>query len=140
MTSSSLGKKAKVVKEFPSVSEYTKACVQVCWLMVVQEPQIVFAKTPTHSDFDNTHYQSYTKGGNKVEFVVWPALLRNEDGPFLMKGVVQCYKADDAGALTNPSSESSPDTENVAPIVDFSLVDSWDDSGRKEKKHTPKII
>lgn len=136
MTSGSLGEKAEIVKGIPTVTEYAKACVQVCWFMVVQEPKIVFAKTRINSDFDNTHYQPYTKSGNKVEFVVWPALLRNEDGPFLTKGVVQCYKPDATEALTNPGDESSRSgTETEAPLVKTSLAESLGNSRSRVKKH-----
>ncbi|KAK3602806.1 hypothetical protein CHS0354_026357 [Potamilus streckersoni] len=65
-------------------------CFQLCWLMSIQDPQVVFAKNPDHGDhFDTNMYKHYTISGDEVDYVVWPALLLHEKGPFLVKGVAQ---------------------------------------------------
>ena len=41
--------------------------------------------------YDKSVYREFNKSGNKVTFVVWPALFFHEDGPLVIKGVVQAY-------------------------------------------------
>jgi hypothetical protein len=41
------------------------------------------------STIDTNILRSYTRAGNKVDFVVWPVLYLHKDGPVLNKGVVQ---------------------------------------------------
>jgi hypothetical protein len=38
---------------------------------------------------DHNLFSVYTKRGSVVEFVIWPALILNKNGPILSKGVVQ---------------------------------------------------
>ena len=40
---------------------------------------------------DTSVYREFGKNGDKVKFVVWPALFLHEGGPLLNKGVVQAY-------------------------------------------------
>ncbi|XP_062583077.1 uncharacterized protein LOC134244843 [Saccostrea cucullata] len=69
---------------------YLKKCVQICWLMVAQDPP-VYLKTSAKKDnkFDKEIYREFTSSGTKMDYVVWPAILLHEGGPLLKKGVAQ---------------------------------------------------
>ena len=41
--------------------------------------------------YDKDTYGEFVKSGDKVAFVVWPALFLHEGGPLLNKGVVEAY-------------------------------------------------
>lgn len=41
------------------------------------------------SDFNKDVLKSYTKTGNTVAYMVWPALFLHRDGPLLCKGIAQ---------------------------------------------------
>ncbi|KAK3602835.1 hypothetical protein CHS0354_026390 [Potamilus streckersoni] len=68
---------------------YADRCVELCWLMVVQEPpmcldfcrpgEVNLGKFKSYSDTERQ--QTIT------ETCVWPALCQNENGPVLMQGV-----------------------------------------------------
>lgn len=89
---------SKLRKEFEgSVIEACKAyitkCVELCWLMRVQDPPVVLSwKVPDDKTFNTDVYRAYTKNGSHVEYVVWPIMYLHEDGPILMKGVAQGIK------------------------------------------------
>jgi hypothetical protein len=66
-------------------------CVELCWLMQIQDPpmSLDFGSTKT---VDQNRFRFFTRSGNVVDFVVWPALLLHENGPLVQKGVVQPVK------------------------------------------------
>lgn len=70
------------------VKKYISLCVEVSWLMVVQDPPLVLS-TETPPAFNTNMYREYTKRGRYIEYVVWPALLLCEGGTLLSKGVAQ---------------------------------------------------
>ncbi|VDI02338.1 Hypothetical predicted protein [Mytilus galloprovincialis] len=43
------------------------------------------------TSIDKNTYKEFVKSGNKVKYVVWPALFLHQDGPMLYKGIVQAY-------------------------------------------------
>ena len=58
---------------------YIKRCFYVAWMMCVQTPPMALAALPRQGDiFDANLYTAYSKRGNKVDFVVWPAVLLKE--------------------------------------------------------------
>lgn len=62
-------------------------------MMVVTSPPLCFKKQPDVGDkLDTSAYSNYLIKGSKVKYVVWPALLLEEDGPVLRKGVAECEK------------------------------------------------
>ncbi|XP_060562960.1 interaptin-like [Ruditapes philippinarum] len=70
--------------------DFTFECLEMCWLMMVNDPPVAFAPLiakGTH--FNSDLYKPYTYSGTHVEYVVWPALLLHEGGPILAKGVAQ---------------------------------------------------
>lgn len=77
-------------KVFESCKEYIERCVELCWMMHVQDTPIYMETGyPTNSTFDGNQMRSYTKTGRLVHFVVWPTFFVQKDGPLLAKGIVQ---------------------------------------------------
>ncbi|VDI63566.1 Hypothetical predicted protein [Mytilus galloprovincialis] len=67
-------------------------CVNLCWCMVIQDPVMHLDGDITQgTTFDKNTYKEFVKSGNKVKYVVWPALFLHKDGPLLHKGIVQAY-------------------------------------------------
>ncbi|XP_053399063.1 uncharacterized protein LOC123556866 [Mercenaria mercenaria] len=87
-----LNSKSSTARRAGRVPDFVAACFNMCWLMAVQDPPIVFSQNVDHGDTFNTDmYKAYTRTGNKVDFVVWPALNLHTNGPVLCKGVAQGY-------------------------------------------------
>lgn len=60
--------------------------------MAIQDPLMYLAEhLPPDSKFDKNEYKEFVKSGDKVKFMVWPALYLHKNGPLLHKGVVQAY-------------------------------------------------
>ncbi|XP_052793982.1 putative uncharacterized protein MYH16 isoform X2 [Mya arenaria] len=69
---------------------YITKCVELCWLMRIQDPPVtIHWAAPEDGAFNSDVYRAYTKTGNRVEYVVWPAVYLHKGGPILMKGVAQ---------------------------------------------------
>ena len=72
---------------------YIKECIELCWLMAVQDPPLHMEWEYQEGDkFDPSKMRSYTHSGDLIDYVVWPMLYLYEDGPLLAKGVVQGKK------------------------------------------------
>ncbi|KAL3879283.1 hypothetical protein ACJMK2_031585 [Sinanodonta woodiana] len=86
-------KKHNSIEGGDNTKKYIDACVELCWLMVIQDPPVVI-ETPASKDsaLDTNTYRAYTTTGPKVDFVVWPALRLHHGGPLLTKGVAQGKK------------------------------------------------
>lgn len=76
-------------------SSYLKKCIEVCWYMVIQDPPMYLETLSLDgSDLDKDTHKVYLISGNKVQYVVWPALYQylhnnGRKGPVMIKGVVQ---------------------------------------------------
>ncbi|KAJ8297747.1 hypothetical protein KUTeg_024278 [Tegillarca granosa] len=82
----------KVMETYKDVTEkFTKQCLEICWLMAVQDPQVVlhWGSLKEGSSINSDHFKCFTRSGTLLEYVVWPAMLLHKDGPFLSKGIVQ---------------------------------------------------
>ncbi|XP_063414617.1 uncharacterized protein LOC134696633 [Mytilus trossulus] len=67
-------------------------CVHLCWYMAIQEPMMYLDhKLQVDTKYNKTEYKEYVQSGDKVRYIVWPALYLHEKGPLLYKGVVQAY-------------------------------------------------
>ncbi|VDI58490.1 Hypothetical predicted protein [Mytilus galloprovincialis] len=67
-------------------------CVHLCWYMAIQEPMMYLDdKLQVDTKYNKTEYKEYVQSGDKVRYIVWPALYLHETGPLLYKGVVQAY-------------------------------------------------
>ena len=73
--------------------DYIHKVVKYIWAMCAQDPPMVLGFDYKHGDeFDSTKLRSYTKGGNLVDFVVWPVMYLHKNGPLVAKGVAQGLK------------------------------------------------
>lgn len=71
---------------------FFEKCVNMCWYMAIQEPMMYLDdKLQIDTRYNKTEYKEYVQSGDKVRYIVWPALYLHEKGPLLYKGVVQAY-------------------------------------------------
>ncbi|KAH3838955.1 uncharacterized protein LOC127877920 [Dreissena polymorpha] len=74
-----------------TVAKFWLKCMELCWLMVIQDPPVSMDARTSHLGevFDLASYRPYTQSGKYIEFIVWPTLRLTENGPLLYKGVAQ---------------------------------------------------
>ncbi|XP_052794212.1 uncharacterized protein LOC128227580 isoform X2 [Mya arenaria] len=72
-----------------SLKPFINKCLFIGWMMVVQTPPMDFKSAKKGDHFDKNIFNQYTKSGKFIDFVVWPALLLNKDGPVVGKGTAQ---------------------------------------------------
>lgn len=76
------------------MKKYLEQCSDICWYMFHQDNGVdMFVDSPSLFD-QNDHissetYRTYTKAGDKADYMVWPALYLKKDGNLMLKGVVQ---------------------------------------------------
>jgi hypothetical protein len=72
---------------------FFEKCVHLCWYMAIQDP-VMYLTEEIKPDtvYNRDVYKEFVQSGDKVKYVVWPALFLYEGGPLLCKGVVQPYK------------------------------------------------
>lgn len=73
-------------KWLPAVDAYIDVCVEVLWLMCVQNPPMVIKWPEPNTKFDTENYKEYCKKGKIVKLAVWPAVFLNDNGPLMDKG------------------------------------------------------
>jgi hypothetical protein len=84
--------KSKELVGILTETPFFEKCVHLCWRMAIQDPVMHLDEELTpDTAYDKSVYREFNKSGNKVTFVVWPALFFHEDGPLMIKGVVQAY-------------------------------------------------
>lgn len=54
-------------------------------------------------------YRTYTRSGDVIEYIVWPALLLHENGPVLYKGVAQMTTNKDVDIYENTQCKNKSD-------------------------------
>lgn len=77
-------KRNNVLKNKP-VRLYIEKCYEICWSTCLQIPPVFMVFDASKTDL----YRTYTRSGDVIEYIVWPALLLHENGPVLYKGVAQ---------------------------------------------------
>ncbi|XP_069131356.1 uncharacterized protein [Argopecten irradians] len=76
-----------------NVMDYTKACLELCWLCAIQDPSIEFIyDVKAGKNIDTKYFRQFDRSGDIVEYLVWPAMLLHNDGPVLSRGIVQVVK------------------------------------------------
>ncbi|CAC5392363.1 KTN1 [Mytilus coruscus] len=84
--------KSEVVLKELITTPFFRKCVHLCWCMVIQDPLMYISEyLPLDTKYDKNAYKEFVQSGDKVKFMVWPALYLHKDGPLLHKGVVQAY-------------------------------------------------
>uniref|UniRef100_K1PZJ6 Mitochondria-eating protein C-terminal domain-containing protein n=1 Tax=Magallana gigas TaxID=29159 RepID=K1PZJ6_MAGGI len=73
-----------------SVEPFIKECVRISWLMVDRDHPIYIKLSGKRGcEFDVDLYRYYLRRGQKMDYIVWPALFLHENGPLLSRGVAQ---------------------------------------------------
>ncbi|XP_062613961.1 ERC protein 2-like [Saccostrea cucullata] len=126
-------------KVFKTCEEYINKCIELCWMMRIQDPPIYMeTEYPTNSDFDSNKMRSYTKAGKFIHFVVWPTFFLHKDGPLLAKGVVQGSKIEIKDGKEISSDEECSSSNADSDVEEFTDARSRTDSqpGDNLKKTT----
>lgn len=71
---------------------FVNRCVELCWMMHIQDPPMVLDFGSSAEIVDKNVFRFFTRSGELVDFVVWPAVLLHDNGPLIQKGVVQPFK------------------------------------------------
>jgi hypothetical protein len=72
---------------------FFEKCVHLCWYMAIQDPVMSLSEEiKPDTVYNRDVYKEFVQSGDKVKYLVWPALFLHEGGPLLYKGVVQAYK------------------------------------------------
>ncbi|CAG2186447.1 unnamed protein product [Mytilus edulis] len=78
------------ITKLSSVKKYTERCIELTWLMNVQDPSMVLLWPDMVSPDNLTDiFRYYTATGTVLDHEVWPALLLYKDGPMVVKGVAK---------------------------------------------------
>ncbi|CAG2222584.1 unnamed protein product [Mytilus edulis] len=74
-----------------NVNKYMDKCIEICWFMNVLDPPMVLKWPMEHQNAEDlvANFRHYTKAGIQLDFAVWPALLFYDQGPLVVKGVMQ---------------------------------------------------
>ncbi|KAK3607030.1 hypothetical protein CHS0354_020460 [Potamilus streckersoni] len=84
----------KKAQAFEKSRIFAERCVQVVWLMSIQQPQLCLEWIETNAGrkslFDPDSFISYKKSGQFVDYCVWPLVLLHDNGQILAKGIAHC--------------------------------------------------
>ncbi|XP_063413183.1 uncharacterized protein LOC134695727 [Mytilus trossulus] len=69
---------------------YIQRCVEMCFYMRIKSPEMYLQFDCDMKYIDKTSFKPYTKDGDTLDYVVWPALFLFKEGPLMNRGVVQC--------------------------------------------------
>lgn len=98
------------------ILDYVKKCVETTWYMWIQEtPMLLVSKVNRKDPFDSNLFQFYTKAGDRYDYVVWPALLVQEHGPLVARGVAQALNPNRSIPNLRESLESQKGDETIRP-------------------------
>lgn len=73
-----------------NIKQYVSKCMELCWLTCVHDTSLTFkTEFAPGRKIDKRMAISYTKKGETVNYVVWPAFLCEEDGQVLAIAIIQ---------------------------------------------------
>lgn len=70
------------------IGMYMEKCVELIWLMSVQDPPMFLASANDGDKMRTDMYSYYGSKGKVVKATVWPAVLLHKEGPIISKGFV----------------------------------------------------
>lgn len=70
------------------ILEYVNACIEITWLMCIQDPPMVITWASERETINTNYYKCYKTSGNTVKLCVWPLLLLHSKGPTVSKGYI----------------------------------------------------
>ncbi|KAL4230708.1 hypothetical protein ACF0H5_011083 [Mactra antiquata] len=80
--------------EFDHWNRYRDACLNIAWLMAIQDPPVYLEcgdeSCKSGDNHDSSRYKEYSNPGDMVDFPVWPATYMKQGGLILQTGVAQC--------------------------------------------------
>lgn len=84
------GESLKDSLQIEYVKTYCGKCVELTWLMHVQDPPM-FLIWPQDVQRDHMAgmFRTFTKTGSILSYEVWPAVMLTKEGPLMVKGVAQ---------------------------------------------------
>ncbi|XP_062613099.1 uncharacterized protein LOC134274869 [Saccostrea cucullata] len=88
-------KKEPCVLEFKdeNVKRFICSCLSLFWRACIQTPPLYFNfEVKPGSAFDNAVHRKFTVNGPTVDYTVWPTVYLHENGPVLVRGIVQCKR------------------------------------------------
>ena len=76
--------------QIPLIKTYCDKCVELTWLMNVQDPPMVLIwPQDVQRDHMAGMFRTFTKTGSILSYEVWPAVMLTKEGPLMVKGVAQ---------------------------------------------------
>ncbi|KAL4229762.1 hypothetical protein ACF0H5_010153 [Mactra antiquata] len=77
-------------RDFNEIMPYISTCFDIVWGMSVQDPPMYLLFKVKHGhEIASERFERYPSHGKRVDYVMWPAVFREESGPCLQKGIVQ---------------------------------------------------
>jgi len=74
----------------PSVKHLTERLLEVCWRLNLQYPSVYMdTSTKNGHKFDTEKYRKHKHSGDKVDYVLFPAVLECRGGELLVSGVAE---------------------------------------------------
>lgn len=74
------------------LSDYIDKCIEILWLMCVQDPPMALTWPSEGDRVDTDKYEFYSDSGRYVSMCVWPAVLLQDRGKVLCKGSIIAAK------------------------------------------------
>ncbi|OWF48929.1 girdin-like isoform X2 [Mizuhopecten yessoensis] len=73
------------------LTSFVDKCTEICWGMVMQSPRMefLFPDEGQGKRFDKDKFKEFTRSGDILDFLVWPAMVIQKQGSLLVKGSVQ---------------------------------------------------
>lgn len=69
------------------IEPYVVLATELCWLMNIQDPPVYMETNfKKKAPFNKDHYCMYSCTGETNDYLVWPVLFLQKDGPVLCKG------------------------------------------------------
>ncbi|XP_045204792.2 protein SOGA3-like isoform X2 [Mercenaria mercenaria] len=76
-------------RDLNEVMTYIGTCFELAWCMAVQDPPMYLLFKVKHGfEIDSEKFDRYYSRGKRVDYVIWPAVLAEEGGACLQKGVM----------------------------------------------------
>ncbi|KAK3602837.1 hypothetical protein CHS0354_026393 [Potamilus streckersoni] len=71
------------------VTDYLDRCIEVTWMMCIQNPPITLTVCEPGTTLDTEIFQPYGNSGTVVRYCVWPAVRLSKNGQLITKGSAQ---------------------------------------------------
>lgn len=69
------------------MKSYEERCLECCWYACIQSPPLHLRTDFT--TFDDNQHRGYQSSGHFVDYVVWPGIYIERNGPLLSKAVIE---------------------------------------------------